>query len=161
MSEFKIEKVGGKKMKDHKMPPATEVDEKLNKLWEICFGESHPAWTPSGEFSFRERVPGDPVFRVKDFERGREDGVGGLDLLGTYCLRDSLVTIYLDSCLKAAQRYKVDIDRLVELVLVHELAHLMTHRGFAIDDLSSSFMEHTAQCAPSRRISNHRIPLTL
>jgi hypothetical protein len=148
MREFKIEAVGGKRFKDHKMPPANEVDEKLKELWEICFGiKPDPSWTPSGEFSFRERTPGDLVFRVRDFERGREDGVTGLDLLGRYRRYDSLVTIYIDSYLKAARRYKVECDGLVDVVLVHELAHLMTHRGFDVDDLSSSFMEHTAQCA--------------
>jgi hypothetical protein len=49
------------------------------------------------------------------------------------------VTIYIDSCFKAARRYKVESDSLVEVVLVHELAHLMTHRGFDRDNLSSSF----------------------
>jgi hypothetical protein len=79
---------------------------------------------------------------VKDFEHE-----GGLDLLGAYRCNDSLVTIYIDSCLKAARRYKVECDSLIEVVLVHELAHLMTHRGFDVNDLSRGFMEHTAQCA--------------
>ena len=146
MSEFKIEAVGGKRVKKHPMPSAEKVAETLKAIWSICW-DKQSDWTPSGEFSFRERDASDPIFRVRDFERGREDGVGGLDLLGKYRRHDSLVTIYIDSCLKAARRYKLECDSLVDVVLVHELAHLMTHRGFDVDDLSSSFMEHTAQCA--------------
>jgi hypothetical protein len=33
------------------------------------------------------------------------------------------------------------------VVLIHELAHLVTHRGFGEDNLSRHFMEYTAQCA--------------
>ncbi len=147
MNKFKIEAVGGKRLKKYPMPSAEKVAETLKAIWSICW-DKQSDWTPSGEFSFRERdASSDPIFRVRDFERGREDEVGGLDLLGRYRPPDSLVTIYFDSCLKAARRYKVECDSLVEVVLVHELAHLMTHRGFDLDDLSSSFMEHTAQCA--------------
>jgi hypothetical protein len=146
MREFRIEAVGAPNLKKHKMPGANKVEEQLKGLWEMCW-DTKPDWNPLGEFEFRLRDKSDPVFRMRDFERGREDGLGGLDLLGTYRRRDSLVTIYIDSCLKAARRYKVESDSLVEVVLVHELAHLMTHRGFDRDDLSSSFMEHTAQCA--------------
>jgi hypothetical protein len=83
-------------------------------------------WNPVSESEFRSRSASDPVFRLKDFKRG-SDGVGGLDILGTYHRRDSLVTIYLDSCLKASRRFNVRNDHLVEVVLIHELAHLVTH----------------------------------
>jgi hypothetical protein len=146
MSQFRIEAVG-RKHPVSKMASKEEVDDKLKWLWWYCWGQDKDDWTPAGEFSFRKRDPSDPVFRVGDFEQGREDGVGGLDLLGTYRRHDSLVTIYMDSCLKAARRYKVEYNHLVDVVLIHELAHLMTHRGFEVDDLSSGFMEHTAQCA--------------
>jgi hypothetical protein len=146
MSEFRIEVVGSRNFKKHKMPSAAEVEEKLERLWDICW-DREPDWHPLGEFKFRERIHSDPIFRVRDFARGREDGIGGLDLLGTYHRSDSLVTIYIDSCFKAARRYSVLLDDLVDVVLVHELAHLVTHRGFGVDDLSSRFMEHTAQCA--------------
>jgi hypothetical protein len=145
MSELGIEAVGGKRPMP-KLPSQKEVEGKLKCLWTICWN-TDPDWTPSGEFTFRKRDPSDPVFRVRDFERGREDGVGGLDILGRYRRADSLVTIYIDSCRRAARRYNVDCGNLIEVVLVHELAHLMTHRGLDVDDLSSSFMEHTAQCA--------------
>jgi hypothetical protein len=147
MSEFKIEAVGGKGDRKHPLPCTKKVREMLKKICSMCW-DIQLDWTPSGEFSFRERVPGDPVFRVRDFERGGDSG-GGLDLLGTYRHRgrDSLVTIYIDSCFKAARNFNVLLDHLVDVVLIHELAHLMTHRGFGVDDLSSGFMEHTAQCA--------------
>jgi hypothetical protein len=141
MSQFRIEAVG-RKHPVPKMASKEEVDDKLKWLWWYCWGQDKEDWTPAGEFNFRERDPSDPVFRVRDFERE-----GGLDLLGTYRRHDSLVTIYIDSCLKAARSYKVEYDHLVEVVLTHELAHLMTHRGFEVEDLSSGFMEHTAQCA--------------
>jgi hypothetical protein len=146
MSEFRIQKVGSKKFKEHKMPPASEIKKKLKGLWKICW-DTEPDWNPLGEFEFHERVDSDPVFRVKDFERGLEDGVGELDLLGRYRRHDSLVTIYIDSCFKAARRYNALLDDLVDVVLIDELAHLVTHRGFGEYDLSSHFMEYTAQCA--------------
>jgi hypothetical protein len=148
MSEFGIEAVGGNRPVP-KLSSKKEVEEKLKCLWTICWGEEERIdWTPRGEFEFRERQATDPVFRPEDFERGR-DGVGGLDLLGRYRYRraDSLVTIYIDSCQKVTQWYEISPESLIEVVLIHELAHLMTHRGFDRDDLSSSFMEHTAQCA--------------
>lgn len=78
MGEFRIQKVGSKKFKEHKMPPASEIKKKPKGLWKICW-DTEPDWNPLGEFEFNERVDSDPVFRVKDFERGLEDGVGGLD----------------------------------------------------------------------------------
>ena len=146
MSEFRIEAVGSRSFKKHKMPSSSEVWEKLEGLWDICW-DSKPDWHPVGEFEFRARINSDPIFRVRDFARGREDGIGGVDLLGTYHGHDSHVTIYIDSCFKAARRYNVLIDDLVDVVLIHELSHLVTHRGFGVDNLSRRFMEHTAQCA--------------
>jgi hypothetical protein len=80
MREFRIEAVGAQNFKKHKMPGANKVEEQLKGLWEMCW-DTTPDWNPLGEFEFRLRDKSDPVFRVRDFERGREDGLGGLDLL--------------------------------------------------------------------------------
>jgi hypothetical protein len=135
-------------------------------------------WTPDGEFSFRLRRDSDGrIFRVGDFEgkknvenqrtledeedertieRERTDydggpGCGGLDLLGKYTFKDSTVTIYVDSCRKAVKRYLPadSLDSLIKVVLIHELAHLMTHRRCLQSNQNKSdhFWEYTAQCA--------------
>jgi hypothetical protein len=152
---FKLEVVGIKKFATHEMPSADEVLEKLKRLWDICWKPDEDlawdpqrdlVWKPLSKFIFRKREDSEPVFRVKDFEQGREDGIGGLDLLGTYRRHDSLVTIYIDSCFKAARKYNVLLGDLIDVVLIHELAHLVTHHGFVTSNLSSHFMEFTGQC---------------
>jgi len=55
MSEFKIEAVGGKRVKKHPMPSAEKVAETLKAIWSICW-DKQSDWTPFGEFSFRERT---------------------------------------------------------------------------------------------------------
>jgi hypothetical protein len=141
--------------------------------------ETGCCWTPRGEFRFRSRLPlspSDRVFRVREFEgrstvarkrtfkgkesretdaSGRTDnegpGCGGIDLLGKYCFEDSTVTIYVDSCRKVVGRYHGvnSLDALIKVVLVHELAHLATHRHLlgSSPDASDHFWEYTAQCA--------------
>jgi hypothetical protein len=118
-------------------------------FWNLCI--------PFSSFQFRPRDASDPIFRPEDFEGSRKgadyrEGAapvqGGLDLLGRYHFKGSLVTIYIDSCRKVAQWYDVSLDPLIHVVLVHELAHLITHRGFgAKENLSPHFWEYTAQCA--------------
>lgn len=145
MSEFRMQKVGSKKFKEHKMPPASEIKKKLKRLWEICW-DAKPDWDPLGEFEFHERGDSDPVFRSERFRARPRRRSWWIDLLGRYRRQDSLVTIYIDSCFKAARRYNALLDDLVDVVLIHELAHLVTHRGFGEYDLSRHFMEYTAQC---------------
>jgi predicted Zn-dependent protease with MMP-like domain len=83
-------------------------------------------------------------------------GKGGLDLLGRYRFDNSMVTIYIDSCRKVEQWCDVPLDQLLHVVLVHELAHLMTHRGFgAQESLSPHFWEYTAQCATYAYLHRH------
>jgi hypothetical protein len=157
MNTFLIEavSVSGRQPKNAKMQTSTEVDEILSQLWTICpEGTADCAWKPAGEFHFRKRTPTDPVFRVRDFEKGnelKEPRAAGLDILGTYSHGKSTVTIYVDSCLKASRRYDVSPEKLIKVVLVHELAHLMTHRGLPLErthgEESNHLWEYTAQCA--------------
>jgi hypothetical protein len=155
MHEFPLEAVGG----EHPMPSKEDVAKIRKDLWHIC-AEVPKSWNlciPFGAFKFRPRAASDPIFRPEDFEGSRKgtdyrEGAapvqGGLDLLGRYRFKDSLVTIYIDSCRKVEQWYDVSLDPLIHVVLVHELAHLMTHRGFgAKENLSPHFWEYTAQCA--------------
>jgi hypothetical protein len=103
MNEFRLEVVGVKKFEKHEMPGADKVNEKVERLWDICWKPEEDLdwkrereWKPFSEFVFRRRHDSDPRFRVRDFKQGREGGNGGLDLLGTYRRHDSLVTIYID-----------------------------------------------------------------
>lgn len=63
-----------------------------------------------------------------------EHGVDILDLLGMYEARPYRVVLFLDLIEKCAGRLRVDARDLTELVLVHELAHAVTHRGRDLDD---------------------------
>jgi hypothetical protein len=159
MDEFLVEAVGRK----HAMPSKEEVARIRSELWSVCANDSH-RWNlsiPFSEFKFRKRDNSDPVFRRKDFESAdhteqQGPGKGGLDLLGRYRLKDSLVTIYVDSCRKVERWCDVALDQLVRVVLVHELAHLMTHRGFGAQKaLSAHFWEYTAQCATYAYLYRH------
>jgi hypothetical protein len=163
MRKFPMEAVGGRRAKILTMPSQTRVNEILEGLWMICLGETSEAgfdWGPDSEFRFRERTSEDRIFRVKDFE-GRSEriehdgnpGCGGIDLLGKYSLSDSTITIYVDSCRKAARKYYdgSSLEELIEVVLIHELAHLITHRGYGLEFTnekeSDHLWEYTAQCA--------------
>jgi hypothetical protein len=160
IKEFPLEAVGRK----HEMPK--NVAEIRDALWQIFSAEAdkpEKLSLPFGEFTFRPRNASDPVFRYRDFEGSRRregegigPGKGGLDLLGRYQLDTSLVTIYVDSCRKVARRYDVLLEQLVRVVLVHELVHLVTHRGFeAKQSLPSHFWEYTAQCATYVYLQGH------
>jgi hypothetical protein len=80
MGEFHLEAVGSMSIRKCPMFSAEKAEKRLKDLWDICLGPPESGWIPSGEFEFRprRRPPSDPVFRVRDFERGREGGVGGL-----------------------------------------------------------------------------------
>jgi hypothetical protein len=151
------------------MPSKDNVAKKRVGLWLICAKADKPKrWNlsiPFCEFEERRRNSSDPVFRPEDFE-GRKKGVydkeasglgkGGMDLLGRYRFDNSMVTIYVDSCRKVEQWCDVPLDQLLHVVLVHELAHLMTHRGFgAQESLSPHFWEYTAQCATYAYLHRH------
>jgi hypothetical protein len=164
MGEFPLEAVPSK---ENVTMPSKECVEKIrDELWQIC-AQKPERWDriPFGEFEERRRNSSDPVFRPEDFE-GRKKGVydeeasglgkGGLDLLGRYRFDNSMVTIYIDSCRKVEQWCDVPLDQLMHVVLVHELAHLMTHRGFgAQESLSPHFWEYTAQCATYAYLRRH------
>jgi hypothetical protein len=163
MDIFPLEVVGG----EHVMPSTEEVEKIRNKLWRICAARTvQKRWDigiPFGEFTYRPRNVSDPKFRTEDFE-GRKKGMYdeeapgpcGLDLLGRYCFDNSLVTIYIDSCKEVEQWYDVPLDRLVRVVLIHELAHLVTHRGFgAGKPLPPHFWEYTAQCGTYTYLQRH------
>ena len=145
------------------MPSQTTVNEILKGLRTICSGEAAGVGldlAPDGEFRFRPRCSKDRIFRVRQFqgkskiaEHDGGPGRGGIDLLGKYTLSDSMVTIYVDSCRKVVGRKYCGVDSLetlIEVVLIHELAHLITHQVYDLlgnEDESSHIWEHTAQCA--------------
>jgi hypothetical protein len=165
MSEFRIEAVGEGQDESVTLPKASIVFEILERLWTICsdekFGRSFDR-KPEGEFLFREREWYDRIFRVRTFE-GREEadrerrepdggpGHNGFDLLGKYSLGDSMITVYVDSCRRAVSEYSDGIwklENLIKVVLIHELAHLITHIGFDLKgDETNHVWEYTAQCA--------------
>jgi len=146
MSQFRTEYVGDPKDNGVPMPKQDTVRKILEGLWMICSARDFGAgfdWFPEGEFCFQRRNKYDRIFRVQIFE-GREDanrrsesdggpGRGGFDALGKYSLGDSTVTIYVDSCRKAESEYSDGgwkLENLIKVVLIHELAHLITHKGF-------------------------------
>jgi hypothetical protein len=61
------------------------------------------------------------------------------------------VTIYVDFCRKVTERYDGvnSLEALIEVVLINELAHLVTHKHLLESDQKASdhFWEYTAQCA--------------
>jgi hypothetical protein len=142
MSKIPIEVVGCRNVGDPNMPSSRQVDDILKDLWTIASysEEKRSDWT-SSEVTSEERKPGDRIFGDGGF---KDDG---LDLLGKYNPDDRKVTIYVDSCRLAALEYDVDVDALIEIVLIHELTHLITHNGFETsNDADEHFQEFTAQC---------------
>ena len=72
-NEFRLEVVGVKKFQKHEMPSVDEVQEKLKRLWEICWKREEDLawdykrvfWKPLGKFQFREPEDWEPAFRVE------------------------------------------------------------------------------------------------
>jgi hypothetical protein len=180
MHEFRTEFVGDPQDEGVWMPKSETVRGILKGLWMVCSAEASGVGSdcdcyPKAEFRFRRRCKSkDRIFRVRDFEgrgtandeRAEDDGGpgrGGLDLLGKYTLSDRTVTIYVDSCRKVVGRKYRSVDSLkglIEVVLIHELAHLMTHRVYDLkyaneDDSSVHLWEYTAQCATYAYLSIH------
>jgi hypothetical protein len=142
MSRIPIKAVGCREIGDPNMPSSRRVDEILKNLWTVASHpeEGHSDWT-SSEVTSRNREPGELSFSDSGFKEG------GLDLLGKYDCNGGEVTIYVDSCRQAALEYEVDVDALIEIVLIHELTHLITHNGFETSEKTSDhFWEFTAQC---------------
>jgi hypothetical protein len=180
MSEFLTEFVGVPEDRCLMMSSPKRVREILEGLWVICSAESSGAGSecdcsPKGEFRFRGRCKSkDRIFRIKDFEGGRArtgeraerdggPGRGGIDLLGKYSLSDSTVTVYVDSCRKVVGRKYGGVDyleELIEVVLIHELAHLITDRVYKLEyndeNDSVHLWEYTAQCATYAYVSTRR-----
>lgn len=63
-----------------------------------------------------------------------EHGIDILDLLGLYEARPYRVVLFPDLIEECAGRLCVDARDLTEVVLVHELAHAVTHRGRDLDE---------------------------
>jgi hypothetical protein len=173
MKTFPVEAVGRRIAKGAKLPTSNEIFRILTELWSIFpEGTAVCDWEPAGEFNFRKREnKSDRPFRIRDFEGRNERAEGdgnpgraGIDLLGKYTLRNSAVTIYVDSCRKAARRYDVSLEELIKVVLVHELAHLMTHQGLPLESTygkeSDHLWEYAAQCA-TMLTSRHRVIMKL
>jgi hypothetical protein len=153
MYGFRIEAVGSTEDENLIMPKSESVREILKRLLSIYGSGPECDLSPKGEFSFRARRKSrDRIFRIRDFEgrnkktfKGIEDdggpGRGGIDLLGKYTLSDSTVTIYVDSCRKVVGRRYPGVDSLeglIEVVLIHELAHLCTRTKAMIQFTSGS-----------------------
>jgi hypothetical protein len=178
MSEFPIEAVGEGEDKSVTLPESKMIVVILERLWMLCSGEKFGGrfyWEPKGEFRYRERQLHDRIFRVRIFE-GREDtdrersdhggpGRAGLDVLGKYSLSDSMITIYVDSCRRAVSEYSDGnwkLENLIRVVLIHELAHLMTHHGFDLTGNEANHVwEYTAQCATYAYLRTHGEPENL
>ena len=177
MCEFPIEFVGDAEDESVPMPERKAVRKILEGLSMICSGEGCHL-DPEGEFCFRGRCKSkDRIFRVRDFEGKRTvkgertegdggPGRGGLDLLGKYTLEGSIVTIYVDSCRKVALEYgdkSWKLEELIEVVLIHELAHLITHRLHDLkyyheNDDCVYLWEYIAQCATYAYLKIHKEP---
>jgi hypothetical protein len=180
MSKWRMEAVDNLEDKRLKMPTADMVGKILKDLWMICSGEKSGDGfdlPPEGEFGIaRQRTSKDRIFRVRDFEgrrtvkgerteEGRGPGRGGLDLLGTYSLENSLITIYLDSCRRVEQEYgdgSWTLEKLIDVVLIHELTHLITHINFYLTGGETEHVwEYTAQCATYAYLKIHKEPENL
>jgi hypothetical protein len=174
MSEFRIAAVGEGEDQGVAMPEAYVVFEILQRLWMICSEEKFGGyWKPEGEVLFRDRQSYDRIFRVRTFD-GREEanrerreddggpGHNGLDALGKYSLGDSTITTYVDSCRKTESEYSDGswkLENLIKVVLIHELAHLITHKGFNLKgDEANHVWEYTAQCATYAYLKIHGGP---
>ena len=154
------------------MPKAGNIFDILQRLWAICFGEGHGSfdWKPKDEFRYQEHKSVHRAFPVEDFEGKGEikhekpendggPGHAGLDVLGEYMLKDGKITIYVDLCGGATSRYSNGtwtLENLIKVVLIHELAHLVTHRGFELKGNESNHVwEYTAQCATYAYLKTH------
>jgi hypothetical protein len=152
MNKFPIEAVGWQEGEDPEMPSLDHIAKILKRLWAIASAQKEGfGWTPS-KLPPRKRGADDQIFSASGFKDGKP---GGLDLLGTYHLSRGKVTVYVDSCRQAALHFGVEFDELIEVVLVHELTHLMTHKGFICANNSDHLWEYTAQCGTYAYLKTH------
>jgi hypothetical protein len=65
----------------------------------------------------------DPVKRLKK---------DGMEFLGLYCPDAVKITLFISRSIWAAEALKVNTRQLIEVVLIHEAAHYLTHLGIPI-----------------------------
>lgn len=95
------------------------------------FGECmHPEFESGSrplinDFGIRERKASDPLYSLDILKES------AIDILGLYHtdFANAEVVLYIDSCMRAAQDIGLKLDDLVEVVLIHELAHHATAWG--------------------------------
>ena len=69
------------------------------------------------------------------------------------------MTLRIALALKAARKYNVSIEKLIAVVLIHELAHLITHQDLHLEktkeEESDLLWEYIAQCATYAYLKKH------
>jgi len=103
------------------LPNREFVAEILGNQLEIL-GMSTPKSEVTQDFKNRVRDWKDPVYSLENLRERRGD------ILGFYCHNNSEpeVILYVDSCLRASEDLSVSAADLLQIVLIHELAHHAT-----------------------------------
>lgn len=81
------------------------------------------------DFKDRVRVSTDPPYSLENLRESE------WDILGLYCHNSSQpeIILYVDSCLRAAKDVSTSVGRLLNVVLIHELAHHATASAVIVD----------------------------
>lgn len=95
---------------------AAEITRQLGMLGFLSGCEHPPEPRP-------EKLP----CMAKTIKEGLEKG--GLDILGVYRSRKNEIAIDYDKCEKVADEFHFPPEDIVLIVLIHELAHFVTHKG--------------------------------
>jgi hypothetical protein len=81
----------------------------------------------------------EPLLRTAIIDNLAREKRGGPDWLGCYCPEDRLIEIYLSRCDHAARELRIGAQALVWHVLIHELAHFVSHVGIELDACRKKF----------------------
>jgi hypothetical protein len=103
------------------LPNLEFVSESLSRHL-VNLGMSEAKSQATSNFVRRERKEGDPSYSLDVLRESQTD------VLGSYCtdLREAEVTLYVDNCMRTSKDISVKVDDLLQIVLVHEIAHHAT-----------------------------------
>lgn len=119
LENLKLTSVGGPASVS--LPNLDFVSETLGVQLENV-GMSKPESKVTNDFTPRDRNQSDPPYSLDALRESQTD------VLGLYWTDRSKaeITLYVDSCMRASKDLSVPLDHLLQVVLIHEIAHHVT-----------------------------------
>ena len=123
-------------------PNGNRPDFDLSKLQEqvaeVC-GLEMPDGKPSVKWD--ETLPVPCAALMEEFKEK------GADALGLYDPRDSSITIFVERCREFAKATNLEPDDVILIVLIHELAHRVHHRGITTTEAPETWWKNFPSAA--------------